>query len=99
MAAGFSVRVYGTLDQQPPYVATNEGNLPAVQATYSSDATQVANLPSANINIWPIEPGVIMNGGTYCYGAIEIPASGLQLHSTKYVVQQGVAALATLRNA
>lgn len=96
---GFSVRVYGTLDQQPPYVATTDGQLPAVQATWTADQAQVANFPTSNVNIWPVHPGVKMNAGTYCYGVIEVPATGLNVHSTKFVVQETVAALATLRNA
>ncbi len=97
---GFSVRVYGEVDAQPPYVTPAGGNLPAISATYSSDAAQVANFPTTPINIWPIGGyGAVMNGGVTCYSVIEIPASGLNLHSEKFVVQQTVSSLNTLRNA
>ncbi len=95
---GFSVRVYGTLDQQPPYEAEN-GNMSGIQATYPSTKTLVANLPTGNVNIWGIANGVKMSGGVICYGVVEIPNPGLSLHSTKYVTQETVDALATLRNA
>jgi hypothetical protein len=97
---GFAVRVYGTLNQQPPYVADADGNLGALNAGYTTAQAQVANFPavSGGLNFWAIQPGVKING-VYCYGAIEVPASGLQVHSTKYVAQQTPTQLATLRNA
>lgn len=97
---GFSVRVYGEVNEQPPYVTSAGGNLPAISATYNSDAAQVVNFPTTPVNIWPIGGyGAVMNGSTSCYGVIEIPPTGLQQYSKKYVVQQTVSALATLRNA
>lgn len=97
MSVSFSVRPYGTVDQQPPYAADVDGNLPSVQATYPSAKVQLASFPSASVNVWAIEPGVKMAGGVFCYSVIEVPASGLQLHSTKYVVQDLVSTIATLR--
>lgn len=96
---GFSVRVYGNLNEQPPYVADVNGGLSALQATYTAAQSLVANFPSSTVNLWPISPGVKMNGGVFCYGVIEVPASGLQQFSQKYVVQQTVNALVSLRNA
>ena len=98
MAQGFSVNVYGTVNQQPPYRGTVDGNLPAVDATYeSASIAALSNFPTTNINIWPIQPGVKMAGGVYCYGVIEVPPSGLNQYSEKYVVKETVATLATLR--
>jgi len=95
---GFSVRVYGEVNEQPPYNTLAGGNLPAVSATYGT--TDVANFPTTPVNIWPISGyGAVMGGGVSCYGVIEIPATGLAQYSKKYVVQQTVAQLATLRNA
>jgi len=96
MSVAFSVRPYGTVDQQPPYVADGNGNMASVQATYTTAQRGVASFPSAGVNVWPIAPGVKM-GGVFCYSVIEIPASGLQLHSTKYVVKELVTTIATLR--
>ncbi len=96
MSVAFSVRPYGTVDQQPPYVADANGNLPSVQAAYTTGQRGLASFPSASVNVWPISPGVKMNG-VFCYSVIEVPASGLQLHSTKYVAKELVTTIATLR--
>lgn len=94
MAQGFSVRVYGTVNEQPPYVADVPGNLPAISATYATP--QIANFPTTPVNIWPIQPGAKMNG-VYCYGVIEVPPTGLNQYSQKFVVMETIATLATLR--
>lgn len=97
---GFSVRVYGEVNEQPPYEGDATGNLPAVSAVYSSTNAQVSNFPTTPVNIWPINGyGAVMGGGVSCYGVIEIPPTGLQQYSKKFVVQQTVAQLTTLRNA
>ena len=95
---GFLVRVYGTVDQQPPYKATN-GNLSGIQATYPTDQILISSFPSTPINVWNVAGGVKMGGSVICYGVIEVPASGLQVHSTKYVTQETATAINTLRNA
>jgi hypothetical protein len=96
--ASFSVRVYGEVNQNAPYLPDSVGNLAAVSATYSETAALVTNFPSASVNIFPIaDPGCVMRGVS-CYGVIEIPATGLNQFGKKYVVQQTVATLATLRN-
>lgn len=99
MAVTFAVRVYGTVNAQPPYAAENNGNLPAISATYPSSQVQLASFPTADTNVFAIQPGAIMSNGVYCYGVVEVPPSGLQIYSTKYVVKETVATLATLRNA
>lgn len=96
MATSFAVRVYGTVDQQPPYAADVDGNMASVQATYPSAKVQLASFPVEGTNVFAIQPGVQMNG-VFCYGVVEVAASGLQLYSQKYVVKEGVATLATLR--
>ena len=102
MATGnsFTIRVYGTVDGAPSYVTEAGGNLPSVQATFSSDATLDTNFPAAsNIQVWPIGGyGAVMNGNTSCYGVIEVPPSGLNQQPDRFVVQQTVAQVATLRN-
>ena len=96
---GFNVRIYGEVDEQPPYIPDSHGNL-ACATAYKSTSTLTAGLPTENINVWPIaDPGAVMNGSVSCYSVIEIPTPGLQLHSRKYVVQQTVAQITTLRNA
>lgn len=97
MAQSFSVRVYGTVDQQPPYAADVNGQLASVQATYPSTKVHLASFPVETTNVFGIQPGVKMTGGVFCYGVVEVPPTGLQLHSTKYVVKETVATLATLR--
>ena len=95
MAQGFSVNVYGTVQGQPPYVAdATTGNLAAVQ---DWNASARGNVPTTSPNIWGISPGAVIAGGVFCYGVIEIPASGLQTYSTKYLVRETPAQLATLR--
>lgn len=98
MAVSITLRVYGEVNENAPYLPNSTGNLPAVSATYSEDAALVTNFPAANINVWPIaNPGCVMRGVS-CYAVVEIPATGLNLHGKKYVVQQTPAAIATLRN-
>lgn len=98
MAQGFSVNVYGTVNQQPPYKASVDGTqLSALEAAYpASQVVALSNFPTTNVNIWPIQPGVLING-VYCYGVIEVPAGGLQQFTEKYVVKETTAVLATLR--
>lgn len=96
MSQGFTANVYGQLNSQPPYAADANGQLASVSATYQSANVQPANFPTTGINIWPIQPGVKMNG-VFCYGVIEVPPSGLQQYSQKFVVKETTAALATLR--
>lgn len=99
MAQGFSVRIYGKINQDPPYVPDAAGNLDALQAAYDSDQAQVANISASIVNVWPISnPGAVVNGVS-CYSVIEVPPSGLNVHGDKFIAQQTVAQLATLRNA
>ncbi len=94
MSVAFSVRVYGEVQQQPPYVAEEGGNAAFVSAQYSSP--QVASFPAAPVNVWPIQPGAIV-GGVYCYSVIEEPATGLQVYSKKYIAKELVSTIASLR--
>ena len=95
MAQGFSVNVYGTVNEQPPYSAdATTGNLASVQDWNSSAR---GNVPTTTINTWGISPGAVIAGGVFCYGVIEIPAAGLNQFSTKYLVRETPAQLATLR--
>lgn len=96
MSVAFSVRPYGTVNQQPPYNADASGNLASVQAVYEANERGLASFPSAGVNVWPISPGAKM-GGVFCYSVIEVPQTGLQLHSQKYVVKELVTAIASLR--
>lgn len=99
MAQGFSVMVYGTVNQQPPYKANEDGSqLGALASSYpASQVVSLSNFPTGPVNIWPIQPGVKING-VYCYGVIEVPASGLtQFFTPKYIVKETTTVLATLR--
>jgi hypothetical protein len=101
MATGnsFSIRVYGQVDGAPPYTTPAGGNLPSVQATFATPLE--ANFPAATpINVWPIGGyGAVMGGNVSCYAVIEIQPTGLNIQPERYVVQQTVAQVATLRNA
>lgn len=96
MSVAFSVRPYGTVNEQPPYNADGNGLLASVEATYTAAQRGLASFPSATVNVWPISPGVKM-GGVFCYSVIEVPATGLQQYSKKYVVKELVTTIATLR--
>lgn len=96
MSVAFSVRPYGTVNQKPPYNADGNGLMSSVLATYESDQRGLASFPSATVNVWPISPGVKM-GGVFCYSVIEVPATGLQQYSEKYVVKELVTTIANLR--
>jgi len=101
MATGnsFTIRVYGQVDGAPPYSTPAGGNLPSVQATFATPLD--TNFPAATpINVWPIGGyGAVMAGNVSCYAVLEIAPQGLQQYPERYVVQQTVAAVATLRNA
>lgn len=96
MSVAFSVRPYGTVVAQPPYNADVNGNMASIEATYTTAQRGLASFPSASVNVWPISPGVKMNG-VFCYSVIEIPATGLNLHSEKYIAKETVAVIAALR--
>lgn len=97
---GFTIRLYGEVNEQPPYLPDSQGNLSAVSATYNATAAIASNFSAYDVNVYPIaSPGAVMGGNTSCYGVIEVPASGLNLHGRKYVVQETVTQIATLRNA
>jgi hypothetical protein len=97
--ASFTIRLYGEVNEQPPYLPNSVGNLPAVSATYDTSARIASNFPSANVIVYPIAaPGSVMGGNVSCYGVIEVPPSGNQLYGKKFVVQETVAQIATLRN-
>jgi hypothetical protein len=100
MATGnsFTIRVYGEVAGQPPYITPAGGNLPGIQATYPTPLD--SNFPAGgNLNVWPIGGyGAVMTGNVSCYAVIEIPPTGLNQISDKFVVQQTVAQVATLRN-
>lgn len=95
MAQGFSINTYGTVTAQPPYEAdATTGNLACIQDWNTSAR---GNVPTTDINMWGISPGAVIAGGVFCYGVIELPATGLNQHSTKYLVRETPAQLATLR--
>ena len=97
---GFNIRLYGEVDQAPLYLPNSQGNLPAVTASYGSTACLVANLPAAPVVVWPIaDPGAVMAGNTSCYAIVEIPPTGLNDNGRRYVVQQTVTQVQSLRNA
>lgn len=96
MALGFSVRVYGNVKAEPPFVADVNGNL-ANANNFTGNQIQIVNFPTNDIALWPIQPGAKMAAGVFCYGVIEVPATGLNVHSTKFVVKETLATLATLR--
>lgn len=112
MAQGFTVKVYGEVDQKPPYIDSLTGvtpaslatpaqvaaalhQLPAVSATYSTPQNE--NFPTTTVNLYPIGPNGVNMNGVMCYGVVEIPATGLNQYSRKYVVKETLATLATLR--
>lgn len=98
MSVSFSVNVYGTVNQQPTYHTGAGGNLPAIDATYPSAQVAKVSFPSSSVNVFPITGyGAIMAGNVSCYSIIEVPATGLNLHSEKYVAKETVATIATLR--
>lgn len=96
MALGFTVRVYGEIKEEPLYIPDSTGNLPGISATYSSPPN--FNFPTTDPTFYPIaDPGAVMIGGVSCYGVVALPASGLNVHGKKYIVQQTIAQLNTLR--
>ena len=101
MATGnsFSIRVYGQVDGAPPYSTSAGGNLASTQATFGTPLE--ANFPASTpINVWPVGGyGAVMGGGVTCYAVLEIQPTGLNINPERYVVQQTVAQVATLRNA
>lgn len=90
MAQSFSVRVYGEVQGADPYTSSFTRS-----DAYSS--ALVNNFPAQNVLIHPVSPGQQI-GSAYVYSIIEVPPTGLNIHSRKYAVQESVATLATLRN-
>lgn len=96
MAQIFAANVYGLVQGGPPY---GEGiGSPSRLIEFNSPLSM--NFPSNGVVLHPVDPGIrVGNSSNYIYGVIEVPATGLKVHSDKYASNQSPATLATLANA
>lgn len=93
-AAHFSARIYGEINGNPPF--QDGSGLSAFSLTKPFPSPQVNSFPTTGTTFWALPNGYQMPSGSYVYSVIEVEASGLNVHSTKYVSDQSAAALATL---
>ena len=92
-AAHFSTRVYGEVEGNPPF-QNGDGNA-AFSRVKDWPTSAIVSFPTDGTSFFPLTNGVVV-GGSYVYSVIELPPTGLNVHSTKYVTDSSVATLATL---
>lgn len=92
-AAHFTARIYGEVHGSAPFQDAN-GATSFDRAMPWATAT-VASLPTTGTQFYTLPNGALV-GNSYVYSVIEVQPTGLNVHSTKYVSDQSVAALATL---
>lgn len=92
-AAHFSARVYGEVEQAPPF--QNDSGVTAFSRVKAHPSPQVHSFPTAGVTIWALPNGYQMPSGQYVYSVIEVLPTGLKQHSDKYVSEQSAATLAT----
>ncbi len=89
-AAHVTVNVYGTVQGGPPYDGTQLTN-PIFWET-----PVAMSFPTTGTVFHPVTPGAqVGNTSNYIYSLIEVQASGLNVHGTKYASNQSIATLAT----
>lgn len=93
-AAHFSARIYGEVEGQVPF--QNASGQTAFSRVKDHPTPGVVSLPTTGTTFWPLPNGYQMANGSYVYSVIEVQASGLNVHSNKFVSDQSAAALATL---
>jgi hypothetical protein len=92
-AAHFSTRIYGEIEGQPPF--QNGSGAAAFSRVKDWPTSGIVSFPTTGTSFFPLSNGVKMANGAYVYSVIEVQASGLNSHSTKYVTDTSVATLAT----
>lgn len=95
MAEQLQAGIYGTFQGSPPF-GTGLGD-PA--RTLFWDTPIQMGFPTHSVVIHQVNPGVrVAQTSNYIYSVIEVPASGLNVHSTKYVSNTTAATLVTNSN-
>jgi hypothetical protein len=94
MANQISARIYGTIQGSPPF---GETTLPPSN-NFPWAASVIMGFPAQNIIIHPVTSGFKV-AGTYVYGIIDVPATGLNQKGTKYATDTAGATLVTNSNA
>lgn len=92
-AAHFSTRIYGEVQGQPPF--QNGSGAASFSLIKDWPTSGIVSFPTTGTSFFPLSNGVKMANGAYVYSVIEVQASGLNVHSTKYVTDTSVATLAT----
>lgn len=87
-------RIYGEVLSNPPF--ENAAGTAVLTATKPYPVAPNTYTPTNSLTIWPLANGVQMGpNGYYVYSIMEVPASGLNTHSTKYATDKSAATLAS----
>lgn len=93
MATHFSTMVYGEIEGNPPF--QNGDGQSAFSRVKSWPTPTIVSFPTEGTTFFPLTNGFTV-GNAYVYSVIEVPPTGLNVHSTKYVTKDSVTTLATL---
>lgn len=93
MAVHFSTMVYGEIEGNPPF--QNGDGQSAFSRVKPWPTPSIVSFPTEGSTFFPLTNGFTV-GNAYVYSVIEVPPTGLNVHSTKYVTKDSVTTLATL---
>jgi hypothetical protein len=87
-------RIYGEVLTNPPFeIASGASTLPNTKPYPVAPNTYI---PTNGLTIWPLANGVQMGPNNfYVYSILELPPTGLNVHSTKYATDTLAATLAS----
>jgi len=85
------VRVYGEVLSNPPF--ENAAGTAVLTSTKPYPVAPLTYIPTNDLKIWPLANGVLM-GNTYVYSVLELPPTGLNVHSVKLATDQSATAVA-----
>jgi hypothetical protein len=92
ISARVAANVYGMAEGSPPFGT----GLPSPTRLINWDTPVSMNFPTATTLFHPVSPGIqVGSTSNYIYSIIEVPATGLNVHSQKYTSNQSPATLAT----
>lgn len=88
------VRVYGEVLSNPPF--ENAAGTAVLTSTKPYPVAPLTYIPTNQLTIWPLANGVQMGpNGFYVYSVLELPPTGLNVHSVKLATDQAASTVAS----